>query len=313
MSSPSIRFESREYASFADINLDQCDLLFRGTTVDERGEAAIQNLVGKATKCVQVSMQETVVVVDGNSKSGYRVLTELIDKHSKVRIEATTLGLSEIIRIIQGARESGVRELEFIYLEPIQYSEPGTLFTETGLPQHRDFRLTTNRKFVGLNGFNHEHSGDQSAHHVFFLGFEPSRLEQALEQKGDPDPKNYGRTAVIGVPAFSPGWENNVFSSHASLLQARAFTPGDIRYCAANSPRDAYHFLWELWSETANVDHLFYVSPFGTKPHAVGAALFLVETKGCSSSTALYYDHPVRPVGRSKSVRRWHVWKVRFG
>jgi hypothetical protein len=310
---PNFIFKSREYTEFNQMQLEKSDILFVGGSVDDRGESATGNLTQMSSRTVKLETQGTQLCTDGHKgNQAFSMLKQSLKPGMKVRIEATTLGLAEIIRVIQAAIDMGLTSVEFVYIEPSKYSEPGALYTETGLPQHRDFLLTTNRKFTGLSGFSHEHTPDQKAHHVFFLGFEPSRLEQAFQQKDDPGTRNYARTAVVGVPAFSPGWENNVFSGHAAALSARGFAAGNIRYCAANSPRDAYFLLWDIWRSVANIEDLFYVSPFGTKPHSVGAALFLVEAKRESSPTSLYYDHPERPKGRSEKIRRWHVWQVNF-
>lgn len=85
-----------------------------------------------------------------------------------------------------------------------------------------------------------------------------------------------------------------------------------IVYCQANSIRETYLTLWELYRQLGDERGCFYVSPLGTKPHAVGAGLFLLETKGCEPTTSLYYDHPVRVNKRSKGYATWHHVTVKL-
>ncbi|MDE0853984.1 MAG: hypothetical protein OSA97_06140 [Nevskia sp.] len=312
MHEPRLLFESQEYADITQATLPTCELLFQGTDiVDERGEAVTARLATSANTIVRLEYKPgtSQLLVDGKI-NGKRLVQEMLKGVRSIRIEATTLGMAEIMRVLQGAQEEGLDYVDITYVEPESYAHQGPVFSESGLLPHRNFPLTSNHQFKGLAGFSHEYQEATPAHHVFFLGFEPWRIEHAFEQRDNPDPKVYTRTAVIGIPAFTPGWENNVYASHAETLQTKEFTAGDIRYCCANSAREAYLLLWELWRMKGDVEQVFFVSPLGTKPHTVGAALFLLETHGFDATTALYYDHPKRNNKRSKNVSKWHFWRV---
>jgi len=311
MREPKLRFESQEYADITQAQLPACELLFQGTDiVDDRGAAVTALLASSAGTVVKLEyVPGSSQLLVGGKVNGKRLLQDMIKGVRNIRIEATTLGMAEIIRVLQAADEEGLNYVDIVYVEPESYAHQGPVFSESGLLPHRDFSLTSNHQFKGLTGFSHEYQESTRAHHVFF-GFEPWRVEHAFEQRDNPDPKIYTRTAVIGVPAFTPGWENNVFASHTETLQTKGFTAGDIRYCCANSAREAYLLLWDLWHMKGDGEQVFFVSPLGTKPHTIGAALFLLETRGQDATTALYYDHPKRNSNRSKRVRKWHLWRV---
>ena len=160
-----------------------------------------------------------------------------------------------------------------------------------------------------MRGFSYEHSSEVKEHFVFLLGFESSRLMQAVSQQDRKLPSKY---AVIGVPPFRVGWETNSLASHAHDLANLNFESNTISFCAANSAREAYLTLWSLYKNLGAEHSILMVSPLGTKPHAVGAALFLVETKGHAFPTALYYDHPIRPRDRTDDLGAWHFWEARW-
>jgi hypothetical protein len=89
-------------------------------------------------------------------------------------------------------------------------------------------------------------------------------------------------------------------------------TEHSITYCQANSIREAYFTLWELYRQLGDEHGCFFVSPLGTKPHTVGTALFLMETKSREVPTSLYYDNPERIVKRSTEVTAWHHVRVQL-
>lgn len=303
MSEPSLVFKTSTYdKSLSGCNLRQCDFLFIGDAVDDRGEAVNTELASKAKRVVRLSFCDQKLVVDGQDSSAKK-LAGMLNAKSIVRIESTTLGLAEILRVLQAVKEAKISELEFCYVEPKEYSNHQSMVD--GILSPREFELTTNNVFSGLQGFNNEFREDQKASHVFFLGYESSRLQQALEQRGEFPASGYHRYFVIGVPAFSPGWETNVLANHVTILE-RLGESSAIRYCAANSISEAYLLLWDLYRSIGSEESIFWVSPFGTKPHTVATALFLLETKGSLANSSLFYDHPVRTGKRSKEVSKFH-------
>lgn len=284
-----------------------CDVLFVGEAVDDRGSAALGAFQSRAKKVVQLGYADQKLLVDGQ-ESSIKALQSTLSKSSKITFEATTLGMAEVLRGLQAAKEVGIDEVHFLYVEPRYYSKLEPLID--GVLSPREFELTANNRFVSLQGFAHEFSEDQISHHVCFLGYESSRVQQAFEQRGEYPDRTYHRFFVLGIPAFSPGWETNVLANHAQILKRMNLTGNAIKYCAANSIREAYLLLWELYRSVANENTVFWISPLGTKPHTIASALFLLETKGSPQSTSLFYDHPKRTSKRSGDVARYHLVKV---
>jgi hypothetical protein len=306
-SKPRLRFQSSSWRTFDDAGFQPSDLLFCGDPVDDRGREAVKSLSDLARHTAKLTFDPELnhILVDGNVQSISQIAS-LCTGAKRIRIESTTLGLAEILKVIQAARQADIDELEFIYIEPKDYTVVARSAGEFLNP--RDFELTDNRVFRAVHGFAHSRGSNAQECYVFFLGYEASRLVQAFEQ---PQLQVDHRYAIFGVPPFSPEWETNALGNHVADLRNLGFASNSILYCSANSCREAYLTLWDLYAQLGHEHLTFVVSPLGTKPHAVAAALFLVETKGSPFTTALYYDHPKRRVGRSREVRRWHLSTVR--
>jgi hypothetical protein len=170
----------------------------------------------------------------------------------------------------------------------------------------KEFSLTSNCKFSAVQGFAHEYDPGHPSSHVFMLGFEPARFLSAIEQRNWDDSHATRLSFVFGVPAFRPGWEANSIRAHLQVMEDLGLSESHMRYCQANSVRESYLTLWDLYRTLGEDQGCFFVSPLGTKPHAIGAALFLLETRGSDTPTSLYYDHPSRVPKRSEEIGAWH-------
>lgn len=292
-----------------DLSWLTCDLALVGEAVDDRGEASIAAITGRAGQVLQLRFDVTNQSFHVNG-----VETRFADFQAKlapeavILIDGTTMGFGEILQAVRFARANGCRELRFLYAEPKSYSGSVPL---QGHAQAIDHQLTTNCSFSTVQGFAQEYSSTRLCSHVFMLGFEPSRLLSAIEQRQFSDDTKR-LFAVVGVPAFQAGWEAFSIRPHLDALGDIAIDENQIYYCQANSVREAYITLWSLYRELGDENGCFYVSPLGTKPHSVAAALFLVETKGAEACTSLYYDHPERVKRRSKDVGQWHLVRVQL-
>ncbi|MBB6368267.1 hypothetical protein FHR56_003446 [Xanthomonas sacchari] len=297
-------------ASFAlDSSWLSCDIALVGEAVDDRGEASIAAISGGASQVLKLRFD-----VDSQSFYVNGVATRFADFQAKlapravILIDGTTMGFGEILQAVRFARANGCHELRFLYAEPKSYSASVPL---QGHAQAIDHQLTTNCSFSTVQGFAQEYSSSRLCSHIFMLGFEPSRLLSAIEQRQFTDDTKR-LFAVVGVPAFQAGWEAFSIRPHLDALADISIDENQIYYCQANSVREGYMTLWSLYRELGDENGCFYVSPLGTKPHSVAAALFLVETKGAEACTSLYYDHPERVKRRSKEVGQWHLVKVQL-
>ncbi len=297
-------FTSRQSSSIP-AHLHGIDLAFVGECVDDRGSATVSALksAAKAVSSLRFDASDPKIYLDGNQVLRDR-LAGCIRGKARILLDATTLGLGEILQVLLVLGRECIRAVEFLYTEPKQYTRR-TDESAAGR-QLRDFNLTKNCSFCSIHGFAHEYDANMLATHVFLLGFEPGRIRNAIEQRGDFNPERYRSHAVVGVPAFQAGWESNSIRPHLAVMEDLEITERSITYCQANSIRESYMTLWDLYRQLGDERGCFFVSPLGTKPHAVGAGLFLLETKGSDIPTSLYYDHPKRINKRSSDVATWH-------
>lgn len=299
---PKYRFRSRTSAEFPS-EIGAATLAFVGDPVDERGTAAIECIRNVVPNVVRFGFDAGfhTFSIDGENSST-RGLLNALQGHANVVLDATTLGLGEVLQILRCLETAGCKAVNFLYVEPGSYQQQKA-------HSHRldhEFSLTNNCKFSAVQGFAQQYEAGHPSSHVFMLGFEPARLLNAIEQRNWEDSHLTSFHMVVGVPAFRPGWEANSIRAHLQAMEDLELTEARVRYCQASSVREAYLTLWDLYRTLGEDQGCFYVSPLGTKPHALGAALFLLETRGAENPTSLYYDHPHRIPKRSEKIGIWH-------
>lgn len=238
------------------------------------------------------------IMID-QAKAQYGAIRTKLRGITSLLIEATTLNCPEILNLLRAAKDEGVKKVSFLYLEPLEYRR-----TLKGLlSDHRDFNLSENCRFQSVHGFMANLYEIPQGQAVFFLGFEKSRLGQALEQ--EEALQQWTKHAVFGVPAFEPSWE---IDSIANNVQHLASSHYQVQYAPASGVAAAYGLLNQLLHED-KTDSPIVVAPLGTKPHTIGASLFLVEHNAFDRAVLLY-DHPHRRQDRSADIRRWHLYDV---
>lgn len=306
--SPGFRIRSRT-TSIQPL-FDGIDLAVAGAAVDDRGRAAIRALSDAvpAVRIFEFDASNHQIYLDNIETRMDRLRSEFNGKE-RVLLDATTLGIGALLNLLVALTRAGVESVEILYVEPLSYTRREEA---NGHAQQREYSLSMNCKFSTVHGFAQEYDSTRRATHVFMLGFEPARMLNAVEQRGYDDQHSTAFHAIVGVPAFQAGWEANSIRPHLAALEDLNIRESSINYCQANSVREAYLALWDLYRRLGDEQSCFYISPLGTKPHGVAAALFLLETKSLDASTSLYYDHPHRVTGRSSDVGVWHHVVVRF-
>ena len=304
MTSPNYSFFSKQSDS-SPTSIQGIDIAFVGESIDERGSATTEAVKASASSVFQLNYcpEKQILHIDGEVTRLQRLAERMANAH-RILVDSTTVGLGEILSVLTAAKSGRHTQIEFLYAEPKDYTKSAPESVEE--PQHRTFTLTRNCRFQGIQGFAHQHQPHMPATHVLMLGFEPARIRNAIEQRGDINRENYKLHAVIGVPAFQAGWEGNTIRTHLDVLEEQGIAGPSITYCPANSVREAYLTLWDLYQQLGDERKVFFVSPLGTKPHTIAATLFLLETKGLDMTTSLYYDHPVRINERSSGYSTWH-------
>jgi len=276
---------------------------FVGAALDSRGQQAVQ-VVGQFSAqtlvCEYHRESPRSLKVGGTVHTHGELVKAFDTQHDAIVLETTTLDLVEILWLLRAAKERGIRNVDLLYAEPVRYQREHPTI---GDAWKRDFSLSGNRRFEGVPGYITNFADLSSADTtlVVFLGFEGSRLAQACEQ--NEQLAAWKKIAVMGVPAYAPGWEINSLANNAATLGN--LHPLDVRYCAASSVTGAL----EILRGAHKADWCTVVAPFGTKPHSIAAALFLIEHCQFQQAT-LIWDHPENSANRSDAVRRWHVFRV---
>lgn len=284
---------------------EPADLGFYGSSVDERGEFAKNFLKEKANLSLNCRWDkvELLFCLGKDLELRPHEISSQINELSPTRIliEATTLGFVEILFLVSAAKECPtVNEIEFIYVEPREYSEVTSI--ENPLPHN--FALSKSLgQLIPIPGFTKNFARKNHQTHLFaFLGFEPARLGRVLEDDEGAGISKY--SLGIGIPAFVPGWENHTTDSNSEYLDSP--NREEIVLFSANNPQSAYDSLCEI-ADSLSDDERIVIAPFGTKPAGLGAIVYAVLHQ---DRCGIIYDHPIRQKDRSKGVGKCHLYKL---
>lgn len=282
------------------------DFAFYGREdLDDRSKfsAPQSRSLARRSAFVQYDPQRFELIIDGTSFRSDE-LEDVPRKFpaSNIVIDATTMEFPEVALILRAYRKLSFQPARcvFIYTEPLEYVRrpagespaPGSAF---------DLSLGFRAKNA-IPAFTPLLSGGNKAHLVAFLGFEGARLLRVLS---DDDGHFYTDvTVVFGTPPYQATWDMHALMANTRLIEQ--FSPG-VRFSGANNPRGAYLLLQEVHRglDGSQCNRLA-VAPFGTKPAAIGAALYCVEM----DRMRVVYDHPERKEGRTRGVHRTHWFEI---
>lgn len=282
----------------------QWDAAFLGEELDDRCKEARLLTKTRARVSYGVSYSDAQphrLCIDSALKA-HPQLVAAFKGYASVVFETTSLGTVEILLLLRAAKEAGLKQLDCVYVEPLEYEQDTYLETSWS----REFSLSDGHKVTGVPGFLSTLSNleNQPVKLVTFLGYESSRLASASQQL---DMDLWTKYAIVGVPGFATGWEINTLANNIDALDAQAYQ--SIRYCAASSVSGALDSLRKIHSEGHRDAPHTVVAPMGTKPHGIAAAIFLVQHSKYQASSLLY-DHPRRSQRRTRQIRRWHLYRI---
>ncbi len=275
-----------------------------GNDVDDRGERSKSFIQENSaiTEAVEYKTLDFTVVINGEENS----IDDMDDYFSKFTpeqkfvIDCTTLGVVEMLIIIQSLYNNGIRKIDAIYIEPSNYKS-----TKGKIVHKRDFELSSEFDgYTGIPGHTLYMSAASNDKFIFFCGYESERIERAIE---DLNINNKKCQLVFGVPAFHSGWEMNSFSNNIRVIERRNLG-NSFYYCGASNPMAVCEKLGIIYGGLGEDEHLFII-PVGTKPMALGACIFKVST-GDKDRLAFLYDHPHRSKGRSSDVAKWNLYNI---
>lgn len=283
--------------------LDHSNILaLHSSAIDERGEAALQVLQKFNSDMHYLKYDESKYnfMIDTSSSSIIDFYNFIIDfDKENIVIEATTLSFAEVLYILSAVlKNTTIKNLQILYIEPKEYK-----FKNSSITTHDEFELSEKfQQFPPLPGFtiNAEHKDVEL---IAFLGFEKNRLGQIFTL----DETTYAKfTPIIPLPGFLPGWENRTIDNHLKFFSPRYFFT-ELKYVSANNPYQAYKLLDKLAKTKEN----FRVAPIGTKPNAIGVAVFLVNNESQDNNYGALFDFPVKTPKRSNGIGKCHIYNLR--
>ncbi|MBA4016993.1 MAG: hypothetical protein C0483_07465 [Pirellula sp.] len=277
-------------------------LVLHGDAIDDRGTAVLQEVATRTTSMRSIRYRPDDLKVDIDTN--VVLVDELADSlracvGGRVLLEATTLGLAEIVLCCKALRDLGQSEIDIIYVEPKNYHRP----QRSVLLRQRDFELSGEVPgYRAIPGSALLLSDRKPVRSVFFLGYEDARLRRAFEELQMVSPAK--ASVAIGVPAFKPGWEMDAMANNISVVREHNVR-GGVHFCGAENPLAVVELLSEVY-EGLEAGERLTLAPIGTKPHGIGVALFAAT----HNDVGIIYDHPRRTKGRSSEVGHWHLFTV---
>ncbi|WP_053076317.1 MULTISPECIES: hypothetical protein [Burkholderia] len=279
----------------ADLQLPEDMILLHGEELDDRGESACRSAPETSRVKLSFGVDDMSLTV-GTRKMSSDSALELLCEYDwrKVVLEATTLGFAELFCAVNALLANGATAINIIYVEPAEYTRDGKGAELFALSE-------PTRGYVAIPNAIVDLSSEEVEAGVFFLGFEPERLDRALEEYQMIASKYV--KVVFGIPAFHPGWELDAIIPHLTALETHQL---HLDYCSANDPEAAFECL-ERTRDTLGPDKRMFVAPIGPKPCGIASAIF---ASVYPEQVGLLFDHPRRKKKRSSGVDLWHRFTV---
>lgn len=288
-----------------DLTDYQWDVGFVGSEIDERGNESVKYIKNKAKELYFVSYDpnEYVININANTINIDDVDDFFVDTFkpgSKFVLDCTTLGVPELLILLQSIKNKSFERFEALYLEPYKYK-----MKESKFISKRDFELTEGfNGYIAIPGHALSISTENNDKTVFCCGYEAERIERAFE---DLNLNSNRSNLLFGIPAFHAGWEINSFSNNINTIDNLNLNR-NFYFCGASNPLAVYEQINVIYKGLNDNENLFIV-PTGTKPMALGACIFKVVTND-SNRVAILYDHPIKKRGRTSKISRWNLYSI---
>lgn len=218
-------------------------------------------------------------------------------KGAKICIDITTLKQGILFLLIKLLiTEYQPARLFAAYTEPKEYKR--RMYSPVGETEEFDLYDRIVGNSIGVPGFIKR----QSANNVLLIapmGFDSQRLQTIYENL---KPKKI--IPIVGFPSFAPGW--NITAIKANYLILKSAECFDlVKTCESASPFKLFRLL-EKTFHMYNGDYDIYISPLGTRPHCLGAAIFATKYP----SSYLIYDFPVEKKYRSNEILKVDIFNI---
>jgi len=281
------------------------------------GNENIDNRSTKVFKYLSSSIEDTFKIIYDESKFTIKVSKNDIDLDIFTPIEfgvnfiknisceylyldATSLGFAELLLTLHNIQKFFTAVIiKVLYAEPKEY----TLKKEIGFEDEFDLTSSFN-DFQKIPPYSLliDSNSNEKAHIIPFLGFENDRLGRIIEN--DEGARYSLYTPILAIPAFVAGWENISLRHHYQELEEI----DNIEFSPANNPYETYQILKKI---QRNSDYKKIVlAPIGTKPHAIGGMIFLINSKIEGLSVGIVYDFPIKKEKRTDGIGKIHEYTL---
>jgi len=227
----------------------------------------------------------------------YNLLLKSNFKGSNICIDITSLKQGILFLLIQiFINNVKPAQLFVAYTEPLEYKKRRDI--HIGETEEYDLYDRIIGSSNGVPGFNKSRSSKK----ILLLapiGFDSQRL-QTIYESLKPDKL----IPIVGFPSFVPGWNLTAIKMNYLILKSDDCFDF-IRACEAASPFYLFDLLTEEFHRY-NSQYDIYISPLGTRPHCLGAALFVAK----NPSTYLIYDFPVEKKYRSERILKTNIYHL---
>lgn len=289
--------------SAEQLSQSEYDFAFLGDEIDERSSSSIRHILPISSLAIKVIYSANSYIIKLNDDS---CLVDDIDDYiktlginyaSRIILDCTSLGVAEMLVIIQALYNIGCKNIDAIYVEPAHYHK----YSKDFLDRRRFSLSKTTEGFIAIPGQALSFESNDKA--VILCGFEGERVGRAFEEL---DLRGMNCQLIFGVPPYTLGWDMHSYTNHLSIIETNNIST-EFYYCAAANPLAVFEKLDVIYRGIEENQKLF-ILPLGTKPMALGACLFKVFTN--KQDISILYDHPVRNDGRSTDVSRWNLYKI---
>lgn len=302
----------KNYNNFEEIVFNESYenyIFFHGREdLDNRCKVTTSFFNSKITDNYKIIYDEDKFIILVSSKLGdkeFRIhafgkdFIESFDKNIFI-LDTTSLGFAEILLLLHFLSNKKNIEIKLFYVEPNVYT-----LKSNNLSFKYEFDLSQGfNKFKKIPPFSLliDSSSSEKAKLITLLGFENDRLSRIIE---DDDGARYDEFEhIIALPAFRPGWENVSLQRHYQELKEFQ----NLEFSPANNPYETHRVLERIQKNSNNKS--IVVAPIGTKPHAIGAIIFLINSKLKGNKVGLIYDFPIKKENRTDGIGNIHEYII---
>lgn len=301
-----------QYDGFDKFDLSKYEAIFLGVALDPRGRCLRKLVEKNDCKVLDVEYDElrTKIIIDTVDMDFLSFKSFLLMyENSEVLLDGTTLGFPEILFILNVISKFEICiKVSILYIEPADYSKKKE---DEDFKSVEDYELSDRLSRISSipPHIVRLDSTTEKAKLIAFMGFEPNRLGQIISQD---DGNSYGKyLPVVGLPAYKVEWVKTSCKQNMRIL--KDINCSKLSFVPADNPFSTYNYLNEVCAS----DDIYILAPLGTKPTAIGCAIFLASNLKPGLSRERYnkkigvvYDFPKKRKERTVGLGKINLYQV---